>query len=381
MKIPKHKNKKNILINHFYKKNDIKFKKQNNLFIRSKFCLFILLFILYEFLNQKNTKQLKIGVIGVIHEINVGNNLVKFAISIVLKNLGYIPFIIGTRCNWCNLSFLNKTTNLIIIKNSFNEIKKDDYDILMVNSDQTWRKFDEHFLDYGFLKFAKNWNITKFIYGASLGYDYWMLSTEDESIAKELLKNFKGISIREQGSLDLIKKHFGIIPEIVLDPTLLIEKKYYLNLIKNYKKNKKINKNYIFVYKIGHIGLKEIKMYIVKASSELNINIYEYKLENNKKIEDFIYYLDNCKAVITNSFHGTIFSIIFNKPFISFNWKGSAEERLKSLGKLLGVENRIVSNNQTIDTKLLTTPLIYNKSILEKFKVKSINFIKKNLYN
>jgi hypothetical protein len=190
MKILKHKNKKNILINHFYKKNDIKFKKQNNLFIRSKFCLFILLFILYEFLNQKNTKQLKIGVIGVIHEINVGNNLVKFAISIVLKNLGYIPFIIGTRCNWCNLSFLNKTTNLIIIKNSFNEIKKDDYDILMVNSDQTWRKFDEHFLDYGFLKFAKNWNITKFIYGASLGYDYWMLSTEDESIEKELLINF-----------------------------------------------------------------------------------------------------------------------------------------------------------------------------------------------
>jgi hypothetical protein len=94
-------------------------------------------------------------------------------------------------------------------------------------------------------------------------------------------------------------------------------------------------------------------MYIVKASSELNINIYEYKLENNKKIEDFIYYLDNCKAVITNSFHGTIFSIIFNKPFISFNWKGSAEERLKSLGKLLGVENRIVSNNQTIDTKFI----------------------------
>ena len=226
MKIPKHKNKINVLINNFYKKNDIKFKKQNDLFIRSKFCLFILLFILYEFLNQKNTKQLKIGVIGVIHEINVGNNLVKFAISIVLKNLGYIPFIIGTRCNWCNISFLNKTTNLIIIKNSFNEIKKDDYDILMVNSDQTWRKFDEHFLDYGFLKFAKNWNITKFIYGASLGYDYWMLSNEDESIAKELLKNFKGISIREQGSLDLIKKHFGIIPEIVLDPTLLIDKKY-----------------------------------------------------------------------------------------------------------------------------------------------------------
>ena len=147
--------------------------------------------------------------------------MLKYAINIVLKELGYIPFIIGTRCKWCNISFLNKTTNLVIIKNNYSEIKKDDYDILMVNSDQTWRKFDNNFLDYGFLKFSRYWNKTKFIYGASLGYDYWTLSNEDESIAKELLKNFKGVSIREEGSINLVEKHFGIIPEVVLDPTLL----------------------------------------------------------------------------------------------------------------------------------------------------------------
>lgn len=86
--------------------------------------------------------------------------------------MGFIPYIIGTRWKNYNISFLNSTTNLIIIKNNFNEIKKDDYDILIVNSDQTWRKFDKHFLDYGFLKFAEKWNIKKIIYGASLGYNY-----------------------------------------------------------------------------------------------------------------------------------------------------------------------------------------------------------------
>ena len=70
---------------------------------------------------------------------------------------------------------INKSTNLIIIKNDFNEIKKEDYDILKVNSDQTWRKFDNYFYDYAFLFFAKKWNITKFIYGDSLGFDYWTL--------------------------------------------------------------------------------------------------------------------------------------------------------------------------------------------------------------
>ena len=72
----------------------------------------------------------------------------------------------------------------------------------MVNSDQTWRKFDRHFYDIGFLKFAEKWNTPKFIYGASLGYNYWTFSKEDENIAKNLLKNFSGISVREQGSIN-----------------------------------------------------------------------------------------------------------------------------------------------------------------------------------
>ena len=142
--------------------------------------------------------------------------------SIKLKELGYIPYIIGTHYKNFNITFINQTTNLVIIHNNFSEINKDDYDILMVNSDQTWRKFDEHFYDYAFLKFAQNWNINKFIYGASLGYDEWMLSSKDDEIAKKLLKNFSGISIREEGSKKLIEQHFGINPLSVLDPTLLI---------------------------------------------------------------------------------------------------------------------------------------------------------------
>ena len=163
--------------------------------------------LMFSFLNliyRKNKKKNnKVGVIGLRHEVNIGNNLIKYAISIKLKELGFIPYIIGTHLHNLNINFLKKNTNCVIIYKSFKEIKRNDYDLLMVNSDQTWRRFDKHFYDYGFLKFAKNWNIPKFVYGASIGFDYWRLTKKDENMAKLLLKNFTGFSVREKGSIQL----------------------------------------------------------------------------------------------------------------------------------------------------------------------------------
>ena len=352
------------------------FKKKK---IRNKICKFFIIYSLFllMIIIKCKKKKLKIGVVGVWHEINVGNNLVKFSITMLLKELGFIPYIIGTQWSNYNISFLNRTTNLIVIKKNFSELKKDDFDILMVNSDQTWNKFGNYILDYGFLKFAENWNIKKFVYAASLGFNYWTLSYGEEKIAKELLKNFTGISIREQNSIDLIKKHFGIIPEFVLDPTLLIDKKYYLDLTKNYPKNKINNENYIFVYNINLIP--KVKNYSIKASNELNFTIYEYTLNNSNCIEDFLYYMSNCKAVLTNSYHGTIFSIIFNKPFISF-YNKNIDVRFESLGNLFDLKNRLASYTDIDpDSSLLTVPLNLNLSLFEAFKRKSILYIKKNL--
>jgi hypothetical protein len=119
----------------------------------------------------------------------------------------------------------------------------------MVNSDQTWRKYNEkYFYDIAFLKFAKKWNIPKFVYAASFGMDKWNLNKKDKEIAKFLLKNFTGISVREKGSVKIVENHLGIKPIFVLDPTLLIDRKYYLKLIKNYKNDILIDDNYIFVY-------------------------------------------------------------------------------------------------------------------------------------
>ena len=121
---------------------------------------------------------------------------------------------------------LNKTINIRIIKRSFREINKSDYDILMVNSDQVWRKGNLFALDIGFLNFSQDWNITKFIYGASLGSEIWKYERNEDIVLKDLLKNFTGVSVRENGTIKLVENHLNITPTLVIDPTLLIDKKY-----------------------------------------------------------------------------------------------------------------------------------------------------------
>ena len=113
-----------------------------SLIVLNVFLFYLIILTFYK------RKKKRVGIVGVRHETNIGNNLIKYAMSIKLTELGYIPFIIGTvweRFN--NIEFIKQKTNLVIIKNNFKEIKPNDYDILIVNSDQTWRKFDNNFYD------------------------------------------------------------------------------------------------------------------------------------------------------------------------------------------------------------------------------------------
>ena len=350
-----------------------KTKKYKNYFSK----IILLSILLINLLITKNNKIKKIGVVGVRCCNNIGANLLKYAISIKLAEFGFLPYIIGTHYKDHDISFLKNKTKSIIIKNNFSEIKKKQFDILMVNSDQTWRKFDKHFYDYGFLKFAKDWKIPKFVYGASLGYSKWKLTQNDENIIKSLLKNFSGVSVREKTSIELIQNHLGIKPIFVLDPTLLIDKKYYLNLITSFKTNNNISKSFIFTYIIKREN--NIQTFIKNSSKELSYEIINDNMNEKNAIEKFIYGIVNCKAVITDSYHGTIFSIIFNKPFVTFIFSDSPKERFISLKDTFKIENRIFEYNKIPNISLLITPLNINYTLINMYKNQSINFLKKNL--
>ena len=345
--------------------------------IKKVFLAIIIILNFMILLVKFKKKPIKIGVIGLKHSQNIGNNLLKYAIFIKLSELGYEPTIIGMKVFNQNISFIQNSIRIRTLNQSFTEIKQDDYDILMVNSDQTWRRWDEFFYDIAFLKFAKNWNNTKFVYGASLGVENWNYSQNDEKLAKYLIKDFRGISVREIGSIKSIEKHLGFRPKLVLDPTLLIDKKYYLNLIKGYKTDFIFDKKTIFVYTVTNSSI--LKNYLNKIKEKYNYKIYLIDINSKNHIIKFIYGIYNCHGVITDSFHGALFSIIFGKPFVSFVYAIYGNERFNTLKEIFGVKNRIFTYNSNPDIKLLETPLKINRIILYFLKRQSIHYLKKNL--
>ena len=343
---------------------------------KNKLYIFAFLIILFILLHKKK-RQIKVGIFGCRHDSNVGNFLIKYAMHIKFIELGYKPFIVTTNHRKVNITFLNLTTNMVIVKN-YSDIKENDYDILVVNSDQTWRKWDIYFYDCGFLKFAENWNKLKFVYGASLGFNYWDFNKKEELIIEPLIKKFSEISVREQGSIKLIEQHFGISPKLVLDPTLIIDKKYYLELIKGYNSNITKDKNYIFTYIVWKLE-NDMKQMINEAKKRFNYTVYNYVIGNDSLIEDFLYHIKNSKAVITNSFHCTIFSVLFQKPFITFNYNYTGMERIKSLSELFGFENRIIYENHKPDINLLNITPIINYRVFYKKRKESNDYILRNL--
>ena len=275
------------------------------------------------------------------------------------------------------LNEFQKKNSLI---NNFSEINENDFDILMVNSDQTWRKWDKYFYDIAFLKFAENWKKPKFVYGASLGSENWKFNQSDVKIARHLLKNFTGISVREKSAIKLIEKNLGFKAQFVLDPTLLIDKKYYLDLINNYKSeviNQINNDEFIFVYVI--IKSRFLENYLNFVKNKLKIKLFYINMDTKDQVKEFLYGIINCKAVITDSFHATVFSIIFKKPFITFINRLNDNSRFKNLDEIFNIKNRIFNLKSFPSILLLNEPLIINETKLISLKKESINYLKNNL--
>ena len=323
--------------------------------------------------TEIKSKIKRVGIVSVKNDLNPGNNLVKFSIATKLKEYGFEPIIIAL--GYKNIDFIKKYVNLKIVNYTFKELNKTDYDILMVNSDQTWTFSQRrYFYDVAFLQFAKNWKIPKFVYGASMGTSHWFYSRRDDFIAKILLQNFTGISLREKVTCEEAVDHIGIKPEFVLDPTFLIDKKYYLDIIKNYKRDFNFSEKYIFVH------ILDESRGINKFIDEVIRNLNYAPFYSNKEVEDFIFGMNISEAIITDSFHGTVFSIIFNKPFITFINAHRGRGRFNSLNETFGLNDRIVDYNcMNINYNLLLKPLNINQTLLNELRNSSLAFLRKNL--
>ena len=275
------------------------------------------------------------------------------------------------------------------LANHFNQEK---YDIVIVGSDQTWRPaYSPNIYNY-FLDFLKNdKDIKKIVYATSFGTDQWEFSKEETQKCKELVKTFDAVSVREKSGIDLCQKYLGITPEFVLDPTMLLKKEDYLKLIASKNLPKRSG---LFSYILDETD--EIAKIIADTAEHLKLEHFTNQPINRAKgkdvtnLEDHIYpelegwlqAFNDADFIVTNSFHGTVFSILFNKPFVSIAHSERGASRFHSLLSLFGLEDRLLTDKSKL--KEMAMQNIDYDAVnlkLEALRKHSLDFLSKNVIN
>lgn len=230
------------------------------------------------------------------------------------------------------------------------------YDVYVVGSDQVWnpacvsklRKIDSVY----FLGFVPNEKI-KISYASSIGgYKY----SEYEAVeVKELLSGFNSISVREKDTKNYLEDMLGRRVEHVLDPTLLLAKDQWLNSLNIQKESEP--ERYILFYCVPKLqGIKKIAKYY-KEKLGIKLIALDQGLSSGVKVDkhirdagpiEFIELFNNAEFIITDSFHGTCFSINFGKPFVVYT-EGMHSNRIKSILEITGLKNRLLNNAENTD--------------------------------
>lgn len=250
--------------------------------------------------------------------------------------------------------FLNNYINLTDEVKDDKEISRfaNSFDYYISGSDQIWnvRAFD--FEDEYYLNFVKSGK--KISYAVSMGPLDIDWDKYGKNKYKAFIEEYSSVSVRETGTAAKVKYLIGEEPVVNVDPTFLLDKKEWQKIESdaNYNDGK-----YILLYCLE--PTKE-QLNMAKAISKklgLPILITRYNNKNDmingfvKKYDsgplDFLSYIDKAALVLSSSFHGTAFSMIFNKPFYVFN--GMKDSRISSILKIAGIEDRSIESNDDID--------------------------------
>lgn len=260
-------------------------------------------------------------------------------------------------------------------------VNEENFDAIIVGSDQVWRKTyinDIYYKSY-FLDFVDSSKTKKIAYAASFGKDYWEGENDSKDISK-LLQNFVGVGTREKSGVDICKATFSFNnAKHVLDPTLLMDKEFYKNEIISKYDISKIQKGGLTTYVLDEEDEKNNIIYFVKESLHTN-NVHHLKgfdsLKITYSVSEWLASFANTDFVVTDSFHGMVFSIIFEKDFVVIGNHDRGLDRFTSLLSLLGLEDRMVFSVEDLkDKKIGSIDYSSVNKILEENKKSSLEFL------
>ena len=259
----------------------------------------------------------------------------------------------------------------------FNIIKsKKEIDLFIFGSDTIWNFENPFFQNQKLFFIGKGITQPRYTYavsGGSTSIEFF----ENDSLIKDEIGNFYKISVRDDYIKCILEKLF---PEKqisrVLDPTLLLKSSDYYSFINQ----PPLSEDYIFIYYFGNISEQlfntlshfacKKRLKLVKMGNP--DKRFEYNITNNPN--DFIRYFYYAKYVITNTFHGCVFSVLFNKQFIT---DGFNKKKIEDFMNRFGLQTQYLMDISTFE-KQLTEPINYERinAEIEKERNISLNYLK-----
>lgn len=357
----------------------------------------------------------KIGIVTITGGANYGNRLQNYAMQRILEKNGYKTYTIRKQTEKDTFKksvkrIIKKYTRLkntplnkriekfktfdkTYIKYSRLYIKSDEYDNqiesvydgFVCGSDQIWNPNYKMNTGSNYLSFIKNKK--KISVAASFGVD--RINKENMKDIKNYLKGLDSISVREKSGQLICKELLNKDVEVLIDPTLTLDEKEWKNIEKEPKNIPQ--KKFIFCYLLGNHRssfFNDLREYARKSDKELVFleDIWR-KLKVSSDAEysygpsEFVWLIDNCEEVVTDSYHACIFSMIFNKKFLIVprnDEKNDMSSRFFTLTKKFEIED--ITFDEVFDEKnyIKVEKEKYNE-IIEKEKKRFIGYIQKNL--
>ena len=258
------------------------------------------------------------------------------------------------------ISFINKYLSIIRV-NSLEELDGKDYDAVIVGSDQVWRKpYTDTLLtnkstsDNAFLAFTEKWNCKRIAYAASIGVDYWEYNEDETRILRELIKRFNAVSVREDSAIKLIHDNLNpdMVVDHVLDPTFLIPKEKYIDIVRESDVVKSDGNLLVYILDSNDEKTKIIEFVAEKYGytpfrvNNPNFEKVDYPVNERiqTSISQWLRGFIDADFVIADSFHACVFSIIFEKPFCVLANRDRGITRIDSLLRMFGLEDRLFSD-------------------------------------
>ena len=268
---------------------------------------------------------------------------------------------------------------------SLGSLNAEEFDAIVVGSDQIWRPKYYPKIENAYLEFAKHWNIKRIAYAASFGTDKWEYTPKQTMECSRLIRKFDGVSVREDSAVGLCREHFGVEVKLVLDPTMLLDKEDYIKLFT--AANTPKSKGTLLCYVLDETPEKSALIQQIADERHLtpfrvNSRVEDHSAPLNERIqppvEQWLRGFYDAEFVVTDSFHACVFSILFGKQFLVVGNESRGLSRFNSLLKMFGLEDRLV----TKDFRMKDCAEIDYSQVYQCLKGKretSMNFLVENL--